>query len=86
MTDTTFDWDLFQEICQKYDVPFSTDYSAVMLEEDGSIRCLCENDIENIMLPMSDIVYNDTSPYENVKLENTPEPIFHLSKEFLLAA
>ncbi len=51
----TFQKDLFLEICRKYGVQFSGAYDTLMLNDNGCIKELHDEDVERIMLP-SDVI------------------------------
>ena len=58
----TFNKDLFLKLCQEYDVPFSRDYTSIMLEDNGYVRELNDEDIERVMPPSDTVSFS----YENV--------------------
>lgn len=43
-----FDSDLFWELCKKYNIPLSQDYSNIMLEDNGNVRVFQDEDIDRI--------------------------------------
>ena len=59
----TFNKDLFLQLCQEYNVPFSRDYTAIMLEDNGYVRELNNEDIERVMFPNDTVSFS----YENVE-------------------
>ncbi len=87
----TFDRDLFLEICKEYEVRFSKDYTAVMLEDNGCIKELCGDDIERIMFPTKKegtMFYDDavgTNSFLSSK-DKTFEQIYFSADAFLMAA
>ncbi len=71
----TFNKDLFLELCQEYGVQFSKDYKSIMLDDDGNIRELCDEDIEHIMLPSAFIPYSDSECTDGGVVINIPQGI-----------
>ncbi|MBQ6773823.1 MAG: hypothetical protein IJP48_07165 [Synergistaceae bacterium] len=90
----TLNKDLFFELCEEYGVQFSSDYETAMLcDDDGSIRRLCEEDVEHIILPSESesIPYNySDNEFINTDFEvKLPQENFSVSNfadSFLYAA
>lgn len=84
----TLDKGLFLEICRKYGVQFSDAYDTLMLNENGHIRELREEDIERIMLP-SEVMFCNDSGAEleiNIPQETLSVKDYSLSETQQLAA
>ena len=67
----TFNKDLFLELCQEYGVRFSNDYDTIMLEENGHIHELCDEDIERVLLPHREFIsysYSDDVECQKIDL------------------
>lgn len=87
----TFNKELFLELCRKYDVQFSKEYTKIMIEEDGCIRELCPEDIERIFMPPKEIFSYDGVGYDDIRMNThilpsslTETPL--LADKFLIAA
>ena len=87
----TFNGNLFLDICREYGVEFSKEYPAVMLKENGCVKELCSEDMEQLLLSPQDTFLHTDNPItvfsfgRNVSLESLEETAV-LPDEFLTAA